>query len=68
MVLMFRRRLAIPLSAIAFFTVAVAAPPPATLLLPPTTLLVIALAGIACWSSQCHACQARRSVTLRSPA
>jgi hypothetical protein len=48
MALMFHRRLAIPLWAIAFFTVALAAPPPATLLLmPPTTRFVIALAGIA---------------------
>ena len=48
MALMFHRRLAIPLWAIAFFTVALAAPPPATLLLmPPTTLFVITLAGIA---------------------
>ena len=48
MALMFHRRLAIPLWAIVFFTVALAAPPPATLLLmPPTTLFVIALAGIA---------------------
>ena len=45
MALMFHRRLAIPLWAIALFTVALAAPPPATLLLmPPTTLFVIALA------------------------
>lgn len=48
MALMFHRRLAIPLWAIVFFTVALAAPPPATfLLMPPTTLFVIALAGIA---------------------
>ena len=48
MALMFHRRLAISVWAIAFFAVALAAPPPATLLLmPPTTLFVIALAGIA---------------------
>jgi hypothetical protein len=48
MALMFHRRLAIPLWAIVFFTVALAAPPPATLLrMPPATLFVIALAGIA---------------------
>lgn len=48
MALMFHRRLALPLWAIAFFAVALAAPPPATvLLMPPTTLFVIALAGIA---------------------
>jgi hypothetical protein len=45
MALMFYRRLAIPLWAIAFFTVALAALPPATLLLmPPATLFVLALA------------------------
>jgi hypothetical protein len=45
MALMFHRRLAIPLWAIAFFTVALAALPPATLLLmPPATLFVLALA------------------------
>jgi hypothetical protein len=48
MALVFARRLAIPLSAIAFLTVALTAPPPATLfLMPPTTLFVIAIAGIA---------------------
>ena len=48
MALVFARRLAIPLWAIAFFTVAVTASPPATLLLvPPTTLFVIAVVGIA---------------------
>ena len=48
MALMFHRRLALPLWAIAFFAVALAAPPPATLLmLPPNTLFVMALAGIA---------------------
>jgi hypothetical protein len=46
--LVFHRRLAIPLWAIAFFTVALTAPPPATLfLMPLTTLFVIALLGIA---------------------
>jgi hypothetical protein len=48
MPLMFHHRLAIPLWAIVFFTVALAAPPPATLLrMPPTTLFAMALAGIA---------------------
>ena len=48
MALVFARRLAIPLWAIAFFTVALTASPPATLfLMPPTTLLVIAVVGIA---------------------
>lgn len=48
MALMFHRRLALPLWAIAFFAVALAAPPPATLLMmPPNTLFVMALAGIA---------------------
>jgi hypothetical protein len=47
MALVFRRRLAIPLWAIAFFMVAFTVPPPATLLLmPPTTLLVMAVIGI----------------------
>ena len=46
--LVFHRRLAIPLWAIAFLTVVLTAPPPATLfLMPPTTLFVIALLGIA---------------------
>ena len=45
--LVFHRRLAIPLWAIAFLTVALTAPPPATLfLMPPTTLFVIGLLGI----------------------
>ena len=48
MALMFHRRLALPLWAIAFFAVALAAPPPATLLMiPPNTVFVMALAGIA---------------------
>ena len=48
MAIMFHRRLAIPLWAIAFFTVALTARPRATLLLiPPTTLFAIALAGMA---------------------
>jgi len=48
MALMFHRRLAIPLWAIAFFAVALAAPPPATrLLMSPFTLFVVALAGMA---------------------
>jgi uncharacterized iron-regulated membrane protein len=48
MALVFARRLAMPLWAIAFFTVALTASPPATLfLMPPTTLLVIAALGIA---------------------
>ena len=42
------RRLAVPLWAIVFFTVALSAPPPTTLfLIPPSTLLAIALLGIA---------------------
>ena len=47
--LVFHRRLAIPLWAVAFFTVALTAPPPATLffLMPPTALFVIAVVGIA---------------------
>jgi hypothetical protein len=46
--LVFHRRLAIPLWAIAFFTVALTAPTSATLfLMPPTTLFVIAVFGIA---------------------
>jgi hypothetical protein len=46
--LVFHRRLAVRLWAIAFFTVAFAARPPATLLLmPPNTLVVIAVLGIA---------------------
>jgi hypothetical protein len=48
MALVFYRWLAMPLWAIAFFTVALTAPPPATLfLMPPTTLFVIAAIGIA---------------------
>ena len=48
MALVFARRLAIPLWAIAFFTVALTVPPPATLfLMSPTTLFVIAVVGIA---------------------
>ena len=47
MAIMFSRRLAIPLWAIVFLTVALAATPPATLLLPAITLFVIALAGLA---------------------
>src|SRR5688572_2132130 len=48
MALIFHRRLATPLWAIAFFATVLAAPLPATvLLMPPTTLFVIALAGIA---------------------
>lgn len=48
MAFVFHRRLAIPLSAIAFFTVALAAPPPDTLFpMRPTTLFVIAALGIA---------------------
>ncbi len=44
----FHRRLAIPLWAMMFFTVALAAPPPATLLLmSSTTLFAIAVVGIA---------------------
>jgi hypothetical protein len=48
MALLFQRRLAIPLSAIAFFAVALTAPPTATLILmPPITALAVAAAGIA---------------------
>ena len=48
MALVFRRRLAIPLWAIAFFTVALTAPPTATLLMmPPTTVFAIVAVGIA---------------------
>ena len=48
MAFVFDRRLAIPLWAIAFFTVALTAPPPATqFLMPPTTLFVIVAVGIA---------------------
>jgi hypothetical protein len=46
--LVFYRRLAIPLWAIALLTVALTAAPPATpFLMPPTTLFVITLLGIA---------------------
>jgi hypothetical protein len=48
MALVFQRRLAIPVWAVAFFTVALTAPPTATLLLmPPTTVFAIAAVGIA---------------------
>ena len=48
MAFVFHRRLAIPLWAVAFFTVALTAPPPATLFpMPPTALFVIAAVGIA---------------------
>ncbi len=48
MALVFQRRLAIPLWAIAFFTVALTAPPTATLfLMPPTTVFAIAALGMA---------------------
>jgi hypothetical protein len=48
MAFMFQRRLAMPLWAIAFFTVALTAPPTATLfLMPPTTVFAIAAVGIA---------------------
>ena len=48
MALMFHRRLAIPLWAIVFFTVALTAPPPSMVfLIPPTTLFVIVVVGIA---------------------
>jgi hypothetical protein len=48
MALVFQRRLAIPLWAIVFFTVALTAPPTATLfLMPPTTVFAIAALGIA---------------------
>ena len=47
MALLVHRRLAIPLSAIALFAVALAAPPGATLLLmPATTVFVVAALGI----------------------
>ena len=47
MALVFHRRLAIPLWAIAFFTVALTAPPPTMpFLMPPTTLFVLAAVGI----------------------
>jgi hypothetical protein len=48
MAFVFQRRLAIPLGAIAFFTVALTAPPTARLfLMPPTTVVAIAAVGIA---------------------
>jgi hypothetical protein len=48
MALVFQRRLAIPLWAIAFFTVALTAPPTATLfMMPPTTVFAIVAVGIA---------------------
>jgi hypothetical protein len=48
MALVFQRRLAIPLWAVAFFTVALTAPPTATLfMMPPTTVFAIAAVGIA---------------------
>jgi hypothetical protein len=48
MALVFTRRVAIPLWAIAFFMIGLTVPPPATLvLMPPTTLFVIAVVGIA---------------------
>ena len=47
MALVFHRRLAKPVWAIAFFTVALAASPSATPFLMPTTLLVLAVVGIA---------------------
>lgn len=48
MALMFQRRLAIPLWAIAFFTVALTAPPTATpFLTPPATVFAMAAIGIA---------------------
>ena len=48
MAFVFQRRLAVPLWAIAFFTVALAAPPTATLfLMPPITVFAIATVGIA---------------------
>ena len=47
MALVFNRRLAIPLWAVAFFTVALTAPPPTMpFLMPPTTLFVLAAVGI----------------------
>jgi hypothetical protein len=47
MALVFHRRMAIPLWAIAFLTVVLTGPPPATMfLMPPTTPLVIAVVGI----------------------
>ena len=47
MALMFQRRLAIPLWAIAFFTVAFTAPPTAPLMMPPATVFAMAAIGIA---------------------
>jgi hypothetical protein len=48
MAFVFQRRLAVPLWAIAFFTVALTAPPTPTLfLMPPTTVFAMAAVGIA---------------------
>jgi len=48
MAFVFQRRLAVPLWAIAFFTVALTAPPTATLfVMPPITVFAIAAVGIA---------------------
>ena len=47
MAFVFQRWLAIPLWAMAFFTVAVTAPPSALFLMPPTTVFAIAGIGIA---------------------
>jgi hypothetical protein len=48
MAFVFQRRLAVPLWAIAFLTVALTAPPTATLfLMPPTTVFAIVAVGIA---------------------
>jgi hypothetical protein len=48
MALVFQRGLAIPVLAVAFFTVALTAPPTATLfLMPPTTVFALAALGIA---------------------
>jgi hypothetical protein len=48
MAFIFHRRLAIPLWAVAFFTVALTAPPTTTLfLMPPTTVFAIVALGIA---------------------
>lgn len=46
--IVFRRRLAVPLWAVAFLTVALTAPAPATeILMPSITLIIMAMAGIA---------------------
>jgi hypothetical protein len=48
MALVFQRKLAIPLWAVAFFAVALTAPPTATpFIMPPTTVFAILAAGIA---------------------